>query len=183
MQKKNHRESLRCLQAWRAQHPRTDADLDRFCGQGGSTISITVEENFQPTMGELPRVQKMGCKSLVDITWGGGWKNSGSCRPLVTFPETKRYIAPEAMDDWKTIRFPFGVNGLFSGDMLVSGRVYHINYRFVNTGRWWIICRKYLKWIFQLLFRSADFWSLRNHCVLDGIIASNVSGHTLRETL
>ena len=43
---------------------------------------------------------------------------------LVTFPESKRYIAPEAMDDWKTIRLPFGVNGLFSGDMLVSGRVY-----------------------------------------------------------
>jgi len=36
------------------------------------------------------------------------------------------------MDDWKMIRLPFGVNGLFSGDMLVSGRLYHINHRFVN---------------------------------------------------
>ena len=67
---KKHRESLRCLQAWRAQHPRTDADLDRFCGQG-ETISITVEENAI-NHGGVATGPKMGRKSLVDIKLGGG---------------------------------------------------------------------------------------------------------------
>ena len=65
-------------QAWRAQHPRTDADLDRFCGQG-ETISITVEELEDPyfSLTQKHQVEEMQATSFpasksmpTRKTWG-----------------------------------------------------------------------------------------------------------------
>ena len=41
----------------------------------------------------------------------------------VTLPETNSKSAPESLDAWNTMKFPFGARPIFRGELLVSGRV------------------------------------------------------------